>query len=172
MYCSGCGQPVAPGQPVCANCGRPLVQPSLQPEVPPIAAFIPYDRVRRHVQTVAILWLTLSLLGVLAWFIAMPFLGMFFGRGGPGFGPHHLPFPLSLHWMLPLATLLIYGRAALGLVAGIGLLRRERWARNLALVVAILALFKPIFGTALGIYTLWVLLPARSAQEYDAIAAP
>jgi hypothetical protein len=32
-------------------------------------------------------------------------------------------------------------------------------------------LIHPIFGTALGVYTLWVLLPSLSAQEYERLAA-
>jgi hypothetical protein len=77
-----------------------------------------------------------------------------------------------MHWFIPFITILVYLRGALGALVGIGLLRRERWARPLALVVGVLALLKIPFGTALGIYTLWVLVPAQSAMEYDAIAAP
>jgi hypothetical protein len=33
-------------------------------------------------------------------------------------------------------------------------------------------LLKIPFGTALGIYTLWVLAPVQSGQEYDMVAAP
>jgi hypothetical protein len=40
----------------------------------------------------------------------------------------------------------------------------------LAIVVAILTLLKFPFGTALGIYTLWVLAPSMSGAEYEAIA--
>jgi hypothetical protein len=40
----------------------------------------------------------------------------------------------------------------------------------LAIVVAVLSLIKIPFGTALGIYTLWVLAPALSGAEWDAIA--
>ncbi len=57
--------------------------------------------------------------------------------------------------------------AAGGILVGWGLMRHERWARTTAIVLAILALFHPPFFTALGIYTLWVLLPANSAAEYD-----
>ena len=39
--------------------------------------------------------------------------------------------------------------------------------RRCAIVVGILTIFHPPFGTALGIYTLWVLLPADAASEYD-----
>jgi hypothetical protein len=42
----------------------------------------------------------------------------------------------------------------------------------LTIVLAVLALFKFPFGTALGIYTLWVLAPATSAMEYDSMAEP
>jgi hypothetical protein len=52
-------------------------------------------------------------------------------------------------------------------VTGISLLRRASWARILAIVAAFLALIHPIGGTILGIYTLWVLLPAASGQEYE-----
>jgi hypothetical protein len=54
-------------------------------------------------------------------------------------------------------------------VTGIGLLRREPWARTLAIVTAFLALIHPFTGTILGIYTLWVLLPSASGQEYEQI---
>jgi len=60
--------------------------------------------------------------------------------------------------------------ALLSLVTGISLLMRKSWGRVLAIVVAILSLIKIPFGTALGIYTLWVLMPSASAIEYDAIA--
>ena len=39
-------------------------------------------------------------------------------------------------------------------------------------VLSILALFKIPLGTALGIYTLWVLAPAASEAEWRAIARP
>ena len=43
------------------------------------------------------------------------------------------------------------------------------WAADcsFAIVSAFLALTHPISGTILGIYTLWVLLPAASDQEYE-----
>jgi hypothetical protein len=47
---------------------------------------------------------------------------------------------------------------------------RKPWGRILAIVIAILALIHIPFGTAMGIYTLWVLAPSASGAEYDAIA--
>jgi len=170
MYCSGCGQPIVPNQAACANCGRP--HSPFNAQFAP-AAFVRYTRVHRHIQTLAILWLAFSLLGVLAWLAAMPFLAFLFGHGGHGFHPgDNFHLPMSLSWLLPVVTIAVYLRAILGALTGIALLRRERWGRTLALVVAILSLLKFPFGTALGIYTLWVLVPTQSAQEYELVAAP
>jgi hypothetical protein len=38
------------------------------------------------------------------------------------------------------------------------------------LVMGFLALLRIPLGTALGIYTLWVLLPSQSDEEYRALA--
>ena len=45
-----------------------------------------------------------------------------------------------------------------GIIAGIGLVQRRPWARVLALVVGAIGLLDIPVGTALGIYTFWVLM--------------
>jgi hypothetical protein len=59
--------------------------------------------------------------------------------------------------------------ACVGLAAGWGLMERKPWARTLAIVLGVLALFKFPLGTALGVYTLWTLAPAQSEMEYRAV---
>ncbi len=54
-----------------------------------------------------------------------------------------------------------------GLVAGAGVLARQSWARVLAIVVGILGLVNIPVGTAIGAYTLYVLLQ-DGATEYFA----
>jgi hypothetical protein len=71
--------------------------------------------------------------------------------------------------LLSFIGILILVKAAAGFVAGYGLLQREAWARILALILGFLSLFNVPFGTALGVYTLWVLLPATSDEEYRAL---
>ena len=44
------------------------------------------------------------------------------------------------------------------ILAGIGLVQRREWGRILALVVGVLSLIDIPFGTALGVYTIWVLM--------------
>jgi len=76
-------------------------------------------------------------------------------------------------WMSGLAVVIVVGSgviALLSIICGVGLLQRKPWGRILAIVLAILSLIKIPLGTALGIYTLWVLAPATSGAEYDAIA--
>lgn len=48
--------------------------------------------------------------------------------------------------------------AAPGLIGGIGLLKRQRWARVLVIVLGILDLFNFPIGMIVGAYTLWVLM--------------
>ncbi len=56
--------------------------------------------------------------------------------------------------------------ALAGIAAGWGLMDRQSWARLLAIILGFLALPSFPLGTALGIYTLWVLLHSRGEEEY------
>lgn len=133
-------------------------------------------RVRRHVRTLAMLWAIngiLRLMGV-AWM--MIFGTMFFpfmrgwGRGvvWPFGGRWGLDVPF-LGGLFSVGVFLgLFG--VLHLVLAYGLFEREPWARMLGLVIGFLALLRFPLGTALGIYTLWVLLPEESGREYDQMA--
>jgi hypothetical protein len=52
--------------------------------------------------------------------------------------------------------------SAPAIIAGIGLLRLRPWGKILAIIVSALHLFSIPFGTALGIYGLWVLCSRES----------
>lgn len=54
--------------------------------------------------------------------------------------------------------LLIAIVSAAQIIGGIGLLKRQAWSRILLLVVSALRLIDVPLGTALGIYTIWVLI--------------
>jgi hypothetical protein len=51
-----------------------------------------------------------------------------------------------------------------GLIAGIGLLRMRPWARILTIVVSALELLSFPFGTALGVYGLWVMVQPETER--------
>lgn len=162
MSCTTCGSPDArPGQ-FCTHCG------SRQPDAMPRYTQLPYiPRVPQHLERLAILWAVFAVYRVLASIAGMFFLHTFFSGYGPwGWRPHHMPFHGLMHFSI--TAMLVIG-AGNALVA-YGLMQRQSWARPLALVFSIFALFHFPLGTALGIYTLWVLAPAASGAEYEAIA--
>ncbi|MEM7332604.1 MAG: hypothetical protein AAF490_10960 [Chloroflexota bacterium] len=55
-----------------------------------------------------------------------------------------------------------------GILAGWGLLNGKNWARVLAIVLGCLNILSFPFGTAVGIYTLWVLLLHEDSHDYFA----
>ena len=58
-----------------------------------------------------------------------------------------------------------------GLIAGFGLLKFRPWARILALIVGALHVFSFPFGTALCIYTFWVLLNAQTTPLFEGVTS-
>jgi hypothetical protein len=51
-----------------------------------------------------------------------------------------------------------------GIVGGIGLLRHKPWGRYAVLVLSVIILFSIPIGTALGAYSIWVLLQDETAE--------
>ena len=52
------------------------------------------------------------------------------------------------------------------IVGGIGLLRRKSWARYMVMVLAVLDLFNIPVGTAVGVYSIWVLMQDETAELF------
>jgi hypothetical protein len=59
-----------------------------------------------------------------------------------------------------------------GIVAGIGLLKFKPWSRILTIVVSALNLMNVPLGTALGVYSLWVLLNQDVELLFRTTASP
>lgn len=160
MFCDQCGAQLQGSESRCGRCGKPVLG----------LIELRRSRVREHVRLVGILWMAYSALHVVAGVGAIVVARMLFGGV---FHFHNGPPPEVTVWLRPLIELagwLILAKAAVGFFAGWGLLQREDWARTVALVVGFVALLNVPIGTALGIYTLWVLLPSRSDDEYKALA--
>jgi hypothetical protein len=162
MFCDGCGTAVQPGQAFCSRCGKQVVGPVTAMQLRP-------GRVQGHVHLLGIVWLAISAFntigGVVLYIIANTLFAHLHDLGAPE-GPTSFLRPL-----LSVVAIFILVKAACGFIAGWGLLQREPWARILTLVLGFIALFNIPFGTAVGVYTLWVLLPAQSEQEYHALVA-
>jgi hypothetical protein len=143
------------------------------------AAMMAASRVHRHVQTLGILWCVYGAYRAITGIVAGLFLtgmssGAFFNRWGyPGTFPFaRQPWMGFGLWPIAgsLVAILLICSAVLSFAVGFSLMTRKPWGRTLAIVIAILSLIKIPVGTALGIYTLWVLAPGASGAEYDAIA--
>lgn len=175
MYCDRCGIQLGSGAQFCTSCGK-AVAPGSKPPVFSTAISVSQDRVRRHIHLLATLWLVSGVLRLIGVTWLMLFGTMFFpwfrGRMGPG------AWPLGPGWGFD--SLFSGGFFSFGIFLGFfgvlhlalawGLFERQPWARVLGLVLGILALMRFPFGTALGIYSLWVLAPEQSAREYDRLS--
>ena len=59
-----------------------------------------------------------------------------------------------------------------GIITGIGLLKVKPWARIVAIVLSVLRLIDIPFGTALGVYGLWVLFNKDTERLFSGAPAP
>jgi len=154
MFCDRCGTEVADTYSFCPACGKAMGRVPLMPA---------RSRLAGHVRLLAILWLAVSAVRLFPGVLLLALFSRSFG-----FMPPHVPN--FVHGLVQFFGLLLLLEGALGLAAGWGLLERRPWARVMTLVLGCISLIKVPFGTALGIYTLWVLLPAQSEEEYRQMA--
>jgi hypothetical protein len=170
MYCSGCGAAVNPGQSFCPQCGR--VAPLAVPPVPTMAFEL--GQFANRVSTLGTVWLlyaavvlVTSLGGLL--FAHSVMSGGFPWWGGPwGQSWQHggMPFffgPGFLRFVWFFAAI----RVALLALAGWGLHEHAPWGRPVAIVAAFLSLIRIPLGTALGIWTLVMLMGYRNRSLYE-----
>jgi len=161
MFCDKCGTQLQQDQAFCSRCGRQIL--AAIPMTRPMRG-----RVQEHVRLLGLLWLAFSAfntLGAIALYIVANTVFGRFGLEAQG-GPRAF-----LHPLLSILAILLFAKAAVGFIAGWGLLQRDRWARVITLVLGFISMFMNIpFGTALGIYTLWVLLPSESEEEYERLS--
>jgi len=180
MYCANCGGPVQPEQKFCSRCGQATTPARSGPSsasIPPSptlkgaapAGTAPYSgipqpsRMEKHVQILGIIWIVASLLRLI------PALAMvFLGHSGIPF----LTIPMGGFLMPLMGALGVYLSitAVVGLLVGWGLLDHQPWARMFAIIVGCLKLIDFPLGTALGIYTLWVLAAQNADLEYQRLA--
>ena len=168
MYCIGCGLALAPGQAVCPKCGRPALAP-----VPPVPGMeFQLQNYAGKVRALGIVWLIYAAVALLTGIIALNFAGAIFsGHFGPWMGGPWGRGSLPPMWLGPVIlrfgwTILLV-RVGLAAVAGWGLLERTQWGRIVAIVAACLSLLKFPFGTAMGIWTLVMLLGYRNSTLYE-----
>jgi hypothetical protein len=183
MYCNGCGQALVAGQAFCPRCGYAsgLGMP-VAPGSPPYGVNFPgmfsLATVERRVNALAVGWMFYAGLVALTGLIGLAFAhawanGHFGGYGpwaGHGFGHRYWDGSMMPFVFLRFARFILFVKVALALAAGFGLMQKASWGRWVAIVAGCLAIFHPLLGTALGIWTLAVLLNAPNAAGYEVMA--
>jgi len=153
MYCNFCGNALYENQTVCSKCNNAIARGAST------------DRMEHHLKLLGILWIADAVLHVIGGCVLLIVANTIFARSSDG------DHPAFLHPLLIGIAFVVLARAAGSLIAGFGLFERQSWARPLALVMAFLALINVPFGTALGVYTLWLLMSPQADIEYRRLAA-
>jgi hypothetical protein len=127
------------------------------------------------IKALAVVWYIYAAFALLTGIVGLAFANAFLsGRFGPwmqgpwanGAMPPFGFMPAILHF----AWVFLVLRAGLALAAGWGLMERAPWGRIVAIVAAFVTIFSLshlLFGTALGIWTLVVLLGYRNTTLYE-----
>jgi hypothetical protein len=157
MFCVRCAAPLPPNGGACTRCGRRLGDP---------VSASAQSRLDRHLHTLGILWIVLGGLFMVP-AVLLLLLGPLISAAitahtqlAPALG--------SILFLLAEGTLAIL--AAGGISVGLGLMQHRTWARAAALILGMLAIFHPPLGTALGVYTMWVLLADEHGTAYRYMA--
>lgn len=115
---------------------------------PSVKQGIPMDE---HIKILGILYTAFSALGLIAGLIVFVAI-----TGGGLISGNEAAITITSIVGTAIAGILLL-LSAPGIIGGMGLLKRQSWARVLVLVLGIINLLNIPFGTALGIYTIWVL---------------
>jgi hypothetical protein len=114
--------------------------------------------IEKHITLVSLIQIVLSSIGILLGlflFLLLSSLGIFVGEE-------------EATIILPIIGTIVGGfliiTSAAGLIGGIGLYKHKSWSRILLFIVSILDLFSIPIGTAVGIYTIWLLMQDETIQ--------
>ncbi len=163
MYCNSCGSPISSEETVCARCGTNIIGAR--------AAVAARTRVAGHVQLVAVFWYVIGVFFLIPTVVMVALSGALpaiLRATGETVDPEARIFVPGIFVILAL----VFGvHAIVSFITGWGLQKLRPWGRTLALVMAFWNLLSPPFGTALGIYTLVVLMPFEAGEEYRRMSA-
>ncbi|MCS6953539.1 MAG: hypothetical protein RMK57_02955 [Bryobacterales bacterium] len=124
---------------------------------------------RDHVRILGILYLVFGGLGLLAALLILLLFGGVAGLVGVFSQEPEARVAIPVLGVIGAALFLLLVLLSVpGLIAGAGLLKFRPWARLLAIVLSAINLLNVPFGTALGVYGLWVLFQRETEALFVA----
>ncbi len=120
------------------------------------------SKMKKHVTIVGSIQIGFSTIGIIAAaavFIAVSFARAFVGDDDVA--------QTVLRFISVSVPVLIGSLSLLGLIAGIGLLVYKPWARYVVIILSILDCVNIPFGTAKGIYSVWVLIQDETVLLFN-----
>jgi hypothetical protein len=169
MFCNSCGTHIQAGQTVCPSCGKATWAPAPGIGLPATQGTAPLvvSRVAQHVNTLGVLWIIYGVLTGIGGLVMLLVANSLFG---PWMQSQETPMPPFIRPMIGFIGTLLIITALVRLLAGWALYSKQSWGRILALILGFLSLIDFPFGTAIGIYTIWVLLSHGAEQQYHQLA--
>jgi hypothetical protein len=117
--------------------------------------------VDKHISLAAALNLGIGIIGVLA---AVFVFIIVVGSGLLSGDPYALRVTSFIGSLIAFFLIII---SVPQIIGGLGLWKRRPWARILLLIVSVFQLLNVPFGTALGIYTIWVLIHDETKAIFE-----
>jgi hypothetical protein len=145
MFCDGCGVAMAAEQQFCGACGKQIgVAPAARPGGAVVLLAIgifPFDR----------------------------FIPRNLGLDDAATASGVATVTGLIHTLFLIGGIVVLAIAVVHFVAAWGLFHYAPWARILTIAFAFLRVLEVPYGTALAIYTIWVLMGPSSEREYRAL---
>ena len=121
-----------------------------------------------HVKILGGLYIALGIIGVVASIVILALFGGLAALIGADHDPDG-PAAAAMFGVLGTIGFVVMLAASLPTIfTGFGLLKFRPWAQTLAIVIAIINLLSFPFGTAIGVYALWVLFNSRTKPLFRA----
>jgi hypothetical protein len=117
-------------------------------------------KMEKHVKILGALYIALSVPNILAALIVST---IFVGSGILSGDPEAMSILNTIGSLISYFLVII---SVPGLIAGFGLLSRKNWARLMAVIMGFINLPNFPFGSAVGLYTFWVLLQDESDEVF------
>ncbi len=127
---------------------------------------------KKHIQFIGILHMIMAGFGLLAGIAVLAFMSLILN--GEDINVRHFDgsqldtqIPSWVRSFMYIVPVLMITLSLPGLFAGYGLIKRKPWARILTFIVSGFMVINPPLGTALGVYSFWVLLDDEVKAEFE-----